>query len=80
MATDVPHRYATRSWRKAWGNRLYGSLSTLLGIRPRRLAADTAYGAAPILKWLMDRGIEPHIPVWDKSRRADGTFSRPDFT
>ncbi len=46
----------------------------------RRLAADTAYGAAPVLKWLMDRGIEPHIPVWDKSRRADGTFSRPDFT
>ncbi len=36
--------------------------------------------AAPVLKWLMDRGIEPHIPVWDKSRRADGTFSRPDFT
>ncbi len=51
-----------------------------LGLRPRRLAADTAYGAAPILKWLMDRGIEPHVPVWDKSRRADGTFSRPDFT
>ncbi len=51
-----------------------------LGLRPRRLAADTAYGATPVLKWLMDRGIEPHIPVWDKSRRADGTFSRPDFT
>ena len=47
-----------------------------LGLGPRRLAAETADGAAPILKWLMDRGIEPHIPVWDKSRRADGTFSR----
>ncbi len=35
VATDVPHRYATRSWPKASGNRLYGSLSTLLGIRPR---------------------------------------------
>ncbi len=41
-----------------------------LGLRPRRLPANTAYGAAPILKWLMDRGIEPHIPVWDKGRRA----------
>ncbi len=50
-----------------------------LGLRPRRLAADTAYGAAAVLKWLMDRGIEPHIPVWDKSRRDDGTFSRADF-
>ncbi len=49
-----------------------------LGLRPRRLAADTAYGAASILKWFMDRGIEPPIPVWDKSRRADGTFSRPE--
>ncbi len=33
MACDVPHRCATRSWPKALGNRLYGSLSTLLGIR-----------------------------------------------
>ena len=29
---------------------------------------------------LTDRGIEPHIPVWDKSTRNDGTFSRADFT
>ncbi len=28
-----PHRYATRSWPKALGNRLYGSLSALLGIK-----------------------------------------------
>ena len=34
MACDVPHRYATRSWPKALGNRLYESLSTLLGINP----------------------------------------------
>ena len=33
-----------------------------------------------MLKWLMDRGITPHIPVWDKSRRDDGTFSRADFS
>jgi hypothetical protein len=26
-----------------------------------------------------DRGIEPHIPVFDKSQRIDGTFSREDF-
>ncbi len=34
MAPDVPHRHATRFWPKALGNRLYGSLSTLLGISP----------------------------------------------
>src|SRR5881392_244497 len=25
-------------------------------------------------------GIEPHIPVFDKSQRTDGAFSREDFT
>jgi transposase len=48
-------------------------------LRPRRLAGDTAYGAVRLLKWLVDRGITPHIPVWDKSARSDGTFSRSDF-
>ncbi len=34
-----------------------------------------------MLAWLIDeRGIEPHIPVFDKSERSDGTFSRSDFT
>ena len=48
-------------------------------LRPRRLAGDTAYGAVRLLKWLVDRNITPHVPVWDKSARADGTFSRADF-
>jgi hypothetical protein len=32
-----------------------------------------------MLGWLVARGIDPHIPVWDKSERNDGTFSRADF-
>ena len=48
---------------------------------PERLIGDTAYGSAEMLNWLVhDRGIEPHIPVFDKSQRTDGTFSRDDFT
>jgi hypothetical protein len=36
---------------------------------------------AEMLNWLVvERGIEPHIPVFDKSQRTDGTFSRDDFT
>jgi hypothetical protein len=27
----------------------------------------------------VERNISPHIPVWDKSARSDGTFSRADF-
>jgi transposase len=48
-------------------------------LRPQRLAGDTVYGAVRLLKWLMDRKITPHIPVWDKSARPNGTFSRADF-
>jgi hypothetical protein len=29
---------------------------------------------------LVGAGIAPQIPVWDKSAREDGTFSRSDFT
>ena len=51
------------------------------GLYPERLAGDTAYGSAKMLGWLVhERGIEPHIPVFDKSDREDGTFSRGDFT
>ena len=49
------------------------------GLQPQRLAGDTVYGAVSLLKWLVDRQITPHIPVWDKSARSDGTFSRADF-
>ena len=50
------------------------------GIWPERLAADTAYGTAENLAWLVhERGIEPHIRVFDKSARENGTFERGDF-
>ncbi len=50
------------------------------GLKPRSLAADSAYGSAENLACLVkQRGIAPHIPVFDKSNRTDGTFSRSDF-
>ncbi len=50
------------------------------GIKPRWLAGDTAYGSADNLGWLVHKkGIQPHVPVIDKSKRDDGTFSRTDF-
>ena len=51
-----------------------------MGLKPQRLAADTAYGTGKFLGWLVGAGIAPQIPVWDKSAREDGTFSRADFT
>src|SRR5205814_9965057 len=50
-------------------------------IKPKLLAADTAYGSGKNLNWLVnDKDIAPHIPVIDKSKRNDGTSSREDFT
>jgi transposase len=49
------------------------------GLKPKRLVADTAYGTGKLLGWLVGAGIAPHIPVWDKSTREDGTLSRSDF-
>ena len=50
-------------------------------LKPKRLIADTAYGTGRFLGWLVkEKAITPHIPVWDKSTRKDGTFSRFDFT
>ena len=46
-----------------------------------RLLGDSAYGSAEMLGWLVyEHGIEPHVTVFDKSTRRDGTFSRDDFT
>jgi transposase len=48
---------------------------------PARLLGDSGYGSAEMLGWLVyEHGIEPHVTVFDKSARADGTFSREDFT
>jgi hypothetical protein len=52
---------------------------TAFGLRPRRLAADTAYGTGRLIAWLLDRAIAPHIPVWERYPPADGMFSRSDF-
>ena len=50
------------------------------GLKPQHLAADSAYGSADNLAWLVkEKKIAPHIPVIDKSDRTDGTFSRSDF-
>jgi len=49
-------------------------------LRPDHLAADTAYGSAENLHWLIDgKKIIPHIPVIDKFERGDGSFSREHF-
>jgi transposase len=49
-------------------------------LHPAKLMGDSAYGSAEMLGWLVDEhGIQPHVTVFDRSARKDGTFSREDF-
>jgi hypothetical protein len=49
-------------------------------LHPEMLVADTGYGSADMLGWLVEeQDIELHIPVFDKSERKDGAFPATDF-
>jgi transposase len=49
-------------------------------LKPKRLAADTAYGTGKFLGWLVkEKKIAPHIPVWERPKREDGKLSTSDF-
>jgi transposase len=49
-------------------------------IKPTRLIGDMAYGAAELLEWMVnEKAIEPHVPVWDKTKRTDDSLSSSAF-
>jgi transposase len=80
VIVDVEPSTAVRQGELAACRTMVERTNERLGLYPERLTADTAYGSAEMLQWLVhEQGIEPHIPVFDKSKRTDGTFSRDDF-
>jgi transposase len=77
---DVEATTAVRQAEVTAAKTMIDRTADTFGVSPSRLAADTGYGSAEMLGWLVDeRAIEPHIPVFDKSERTDGTFSRSEF-
>src|SRR3977135_797516 len=77
---DVEATTAVRQAEVTAQRRMIDRTQERFGLWPGRLAADAGYGSAENLAWLVHkRGIEPHIPVFDKTQRTDGTFSRDDF-
>ena len=46
---------------------------------PGSVAGDPLTKLAMNANNRMERNIEPHVALWDKSERTDGTFSRSDF-
>ena len=78
---DVEATRAIRQAEVGAARTMIDRIEKRFGLYPEKLAADRAYGSAEMLGWLVhERGIEPHIPVFDKSARSDGTFEREDFT
>jgi hypothetical protein len=78
---DVEASTAVRQAEVIAAKRMIERAHDELGLWPRKLIADTGYGSAEMLAWLIrECGIEPHIPVFGKSDRTDGTFSRSDFS
>ena len=80
VIVDVEATPANRSEEVESTKRMIERVEATFALKPERLIGDMAYGSAPMLAWLVeDKDIEPHVPVWDKTRRTDGSLSRSDF-
>jgi transposase len=81
IVVDVEATTAIRQAEVTAAKRMIERTMDRFDLYPVRLAGDSAYGSAEMLRWLVyEHGIEPHVTVFDKSARRDGTFSREDFT
>ena len=81
VIVDVEATTSVRQAEVTAQRRMIDRTGERFGLWPERLAADGGYGDAANLAWLVEeKGIEPHIPVFDKSARTDGTFERAAFT
>ena len=81
IIVDVEATTAIRQAEVLAAKRMIERSMDRFGLYPTRLMGDSAYGSAEMLGWLVqEHGIEPHVTVFDKSARNDGTFSRDDFT
>ena len=80
VIVDVEATTAVRQAEVTAAKRMIERAQDRYGLWPERLAADTGYGSAEMLAWLVhEKGIEPHVPVFDRSARNDGTFNRDEF-
>ena len=80
IIVDVEATRAHRTEEVASTKTMVERVEERFGLKPSRLIGDTAYGTAAMLAWMVDdKGIEPHVPVWDKRQRQDGTLSSSEF-
>jgi IS5 family transposase len=73
VIVDVEASTALRQAEVTAAKRTIERIEQRFDLYPERLAGDAAYGSAEMLGWLVhERGIEPHVPVFDKSKRMYG--------
>jgi transposase len=77
---DVEATPANRSHEVESTRTMIERVEQRLGLKPSRLAGDTAYGSASMLNWMIEhKQIAPHVPVWDKTARKDDTLASSEF-
>jgi hypothetical protein len=77
IIVDVEPTTAIRQAEVLAAKRMIERTAKKFTLHPSQLLGDSAYGSADMLGWLVDeRGIEPHVTVFDKSARKDDTFAR----
>src|ERR1700757_1260964 len=80
IIVDVEPTTAIRQAEVPAAKRMIERTAESFALPPSKLLGDSAYGSADMLGWLVDEhGIEPHVTVFDKSVRKDGSFAREDF-
>ena len=80
IVVDVEATPAHRSLEVESTRTMIERVEQRFAMKTKKLIGDTAYGAAEFLGWMVDeKAIEPHVPIFEKGERTDGTFSRSDF-
>jgi len=73
-ATPVRFREETLAAR-----RMLQQVKERFDICPGSLGADKGYGSGEFLAWLLERSIQPHIPVIDRRHQTHRRFTRDQF-
>jgi len=59
--------------------RMLAQTKERFGVCPESLGADKAYGSGEFLAWLLERSIQPYIPVIDRRHQTHRRFTRDQF-
>ena len=73
---DLPAHFSAEV---AAARTLISRAKSKLGIAFVERVADKAYGSDPLLGWLIDERITPHVPVIDRARQRGDFFTRDAF-